>query len=61
MNKEYSNHIGLPIGKVIEIKKDKIKIKLNPGEVINQNDGIRFLNSNPIYLKAINVRVTGLN
>ena len=45
MNKEYSNHIGLPIGKVIEIKKDKIKIKLNPGEVINQNDGIRFLNS----------------
>lgn len=43
MNTKTPNHIGLEIGKVIEIKKDKIKIKLN--YPLNQQDGIRFLNS----------------
>lgn len=43
MNKATPNHIGLEIGKVIEINKDKIKIKLN--KELNQEDGIRFLES----------------
>lgn len=43
MNIKTPNHIGLEIGKVIEITKDKIKIKLT--KPLNQHDGIRFLNS----------------
>lgn len=43
MNIETPNHIGLPIGKVINITKDKIKIKLF--RKLNQEDGIRFLES----------------
>lgn len=43
MNTKSPNHIGIPIGKVLEINK-KIKIKLY--EDLNQNDGIRFKNSN---------------
>src|SRR5699024_2486612 len=43
MNIETPNHIGLPIGKVIDITKDKIKIKLF--RKLNQEDGIRFLES----------------
>lgn len=43
MNTKTPNHIGLEIGKVIGITKDKIKIKLN--HPLNQQDGIRFLNS----------------
>lgn len=44
MNQNTPNHIGLEIGKVIEITKDKIKIKLT--KPLNQQDGIRFLESN---------------
>lgn len=40
MNSKTSNHQGIPIGEVIHITKDKIKIKL--GEDLNQEDGIRF-------------------
>lgn len=43
MNTKTPNHIGLEIGKVLEITKDKIKIKLTTP--LNQHDGIRFLNS----------------
>lgn len=43
MNTETPNHIGLRIGKVVEISKKKIKIKLD--KEINQEDGIRFLES----------------
>ena len=43
MNTKTPNHIGLEIGKVIGITKDKIKIKLT--HPLNQQDGIRFLNS----------------
>lgn len=43
MNTKSPNHIGLQIGKVIEVTKDKIKIKLD--KPLNQQDGIRFLNS----------------
>ncbi len=39
-----SNHIGIPIGKVVELKKDKIKIKLTCE--LNQEDGIRFVSNN---------------
>ena len=44
MNTKSPNHIGLQIGKVIEVTKDRIKIKLD--KPLNQQDGIRFLNSN---------------
>ena len=43
MNHNTPNHIGLEIGKVIEVTPTKIKIKLN--KPLNQQDGIRFLNS----------------
>lgn len=43
MNIESSNHIGLEIGKVIEVNDKKIKIQLT--EPLNQQDGIRFLQS----------------
>lgn len=40
MNIKTPNHQGIEIGKVIEISKDKIKIKLTNN--LSQNDGIRF-------------------
>lgn len=43
MNIDNPNHIGLEIGKVIEVTKDKIKIQVD--RELNQEDGIRFLNS----------------
>ncbi len=43
MNIDYPNHIGLEIGKVIGVDDKKIKIKLD--KPLNQQDGIRFLNS----------------
>ncbi len=43
MNIDTSNHIGLKIGKIVEITKNKIKIKLE--KPLNQEDGIRFLES----------------
>ena len=41
VNREYPNHIGLEIGKVMEVNPEKIKIKLSKD--LNQGDGIRFL------------------
>lgn len=43
INNKSPNHIGLEIGKVLDVKKDKICIKLNKD--IHQGDGIRFLES----------------
>lgn len=43
LNVDYSNHIGLEIGKVIGITKDKIKIQLKKD--LNQHDAIKFLKS----------------
>lgn len=43
MNIDTPNHIGLKIGKVVEITKNKIKIKLE--KPLNQEDGIRFFES----------------
>lgn len=43
-NIKSSNHIGIPIGKVIAIEKGKIKIKLT--DELNQEDGIRFNDEN---------------
>lgn len=43
MNIKSPNHIGYPIGKVVSIKKDKIELELT--EELNQEDGIRFLES----------------
>ncbi|MCI8347509.1 MAG: U32 family peptidase [Bacilli bacterium] len=43
MNPTFSNHIGLPIGKVVRVTKKYIMIRLN--KEINQEDGIRFLES----------------
>ncbi|MBQ6477687.1 MAG: U32 family peptidase [Bacilli bacterium] len=43
INEDNPNHIGLEIGKVIEVTKEKIKIKLNRD--LHQEDGIRFLES----------------
>lgn len=43
MNKTSPNHIGLPIGKVLEVTDDKIIILLD--RELNQEDGIRFLES----------------
>lgn len=43
INTKSPNHIGMPIGKVVEITPKKIKIKLN--RRLNQGDGIRFLQS----------------
>ncbi len=43
MNIDSPNHKGLNIGEVININKDKIKIKLNDGFTLNQYDAIRFV------------------
>ena len=43
MNSLSSNHIGIPIGKVTNVQKDKITIQLF--RKLNQEDGIRFLES----------------
>ena len=50
MNVNSPNHVGLKVGKVISIIDDKIKIKLNDNYTINQNDAIRFLNSNKGFI-----------
>lgn len=44
MNTTSPNHKGKIIGKVIGVEKDKIKIKLD--QELNQEDGIRFVESN---------------
>ncbi|MBQ3020799.1 MAG: U32 family peptidase [Bacilli bacterium] len=43
INQHTPNHIGIEIGKVIEINKDKIKIKLSNN--LTQNDAIKFKNN----------------
>ncbi len=48
MNTKSPNHIGLEIGKVIDITSDKIKIQLN--KELHQNDAIRFLSSNQGFI-----------
>lgn len=45
LNIKSPNHVGLRIGKVVDVNKDKIKIKLDSGYLLNQYDAIRFLNS----------------
>ncbi len=42
MNGKTPNHIGIPLGKVIEVNPRKIKILLE--DELNQNDGVRFPN-----------------
>lgn len=59
MNIKSPNHIGIRIGKVIDVNSKKIKIKLE--EDLNQEDGIRFMESslgmitNFIYNKKDNL------
>ena len=48
MNTNSPNHIGLEIGKVIDINKDKITIKLNRN--LHQGDAIRFSSSNKGFI-----------
>lgn len=48
MNIKSPNHIGLRIGKVIDITPDKIKIQLD--WELHQNDAIRFLSSNQGFM-----------
>ena len=43
VNTKSPNHIGLPIGKVIDVNDSKITILLN--KELNQEDGIRFIES----------------
>lgn len=43
MNNDTPNHIGLEIGRVVEVSPKFIKIELT--EELNQQDGIRFLNN----------------
>lgn len=50
INPNSPNHIGLRIGKVIAVTPKKITIKLDEGKVLNQQDGIRFLNSNKGFI-----------
>ena len=50
MNTTSPNHVGLEIGKVLEVNKDKIKIKLLNNHKIHQYDAIRFLNSNKGFI-----------
>ena len=44
MNIKSPNHVGIKIGEVVEVTDKKIKIKLE--DDLNQEDGIRFKNSN---------------
>lgn len=48
MNTESPNHKGLNIGEVIDITKDKIKIKLN--STLNQYDAIRFVSEDKGFI-----------
>ena len=48
MNIDSPNHKGLNIGEVIDVNRDKIKIKLN--NTLNQQDAIRFVNSNKGFI-----------
>ena len=50
MNTISPNHIGLNIGKVIEVDKNKIKIKLDKDYKLNQYDAIRFVDANKGFI-----------
>ncbi len=56
MSAQRPNHKGLPVGKVMSVKGDKITVKLS--DTVNQEDGIKFETSdtgficNKIYLKG---------
>ena len=52
MNPYRPNHLGVPIGKVVSFSKRFINIKLS--EELNQNDGIRIINSNEDFGMNIN-------
>ena len=52
MNPYRPNHLGIPIGKVVSFSKRFINIKLS--EELNQNDGIRIINSNEDFGMNIN-------
>ena len=60
MNIDTPNHIGLEIGRVLEVDSKKIKIQLT--EELNQQDGVRFLRSGKgficNYLYAENGQLT---
>ena len=45
INPKSPNHLGLAIGKVVGVTNKKVKIKLFPGEVLHQEDAIRFASS----------------
>ena len=45
MNPKSPNHVGLTIGNVKKVTKDKIVIQLYPGYSLHQGDAIRFLSS----------------
>ena len=45
MNILSPNHVGLRIGKVIGVTKEKIKIQLDAGCILHQQDAIRFYHS----------------
>ena len=51
MNIKTSNHIGVRLGKVIEVDKKKIKIKLY--DDLNQEDGIRFDNDSGMIVNKL--------
>ena len=52
MNQEQPNHLGVEIGNVLNVTKDKIKIKLTKN--VHQGDAIRFKNNNKgMYLNFI--------
>lgn len=51
MNIKTSNHIGIKLGKVLEVDKKKIKILLE--EDLNQEDGIRFDNDSGMIVNKL--------
>ena len=51
MNIKSSNHIGIPLGKVLSVDKNKIKIKLY--NKLNQEDGIRFDNDKGMIVNML--------
>ncbi len=51
MNIKTSNHIGVHLGKVIKIDKNKIFIKLD--DTLNQEDGIRFDNNDGMIVNKL--------
>lgn len=52
MNQKHPNHLGVEIGDVLDVTKDKIKIKLT--KKVHQGDAIRFKNCNKgMYLNFI--------